>query len=82
MNMEQNIGKAEGRGPSQAAKQHSIEAISQLSEQYAKVKLDIEQVRATPESDEKDETLTALYGTQRMLKDRLEAMGAKPDTVQ
>ena len=34
------------------------------------------------ESDERDNALTKLYGEQRLLKDRLEMMGTKPDTIQ
>ena len=81
MSMEQNLGKSE-RGSSQAAKHNAIEAISNLTQQYQQVTLDIERVRKGPKSVEKDEELTTLYGKQRILKDRLEAMGAKPDTVQ
>lgn len=81
MSME-NIGGASRRGPSEASRQNAIEAISTLTQQYQQVKLNIERVREEPESVEKDEELTTLYGKQRILRDRLEAMGAKPDTIQ
>ena len=56
--------------------------MSALSNQYEKIKLAVKEMEASPESDERDNALTKLYGEQRLLKDRLEMMGTKPDTIQ
>lgn len=83
MNIEKRTTEGEiNRGPSEAARQNAIETMSALSNQYEKIKLAVKEMEASPESDERDNALTKLYGEQRLLKDRLEMMGTKPDTIQ